>query len=293
MQLSDFSHLGKVLNNADFSSVGHIVDPFEKMLVYAGQEKWIKEIVCRDNISAVVTTENLAPLLGKKKTLGVLIAENPRDIFYQIHESRVDNSAVASRAPKFGDNCTIDELATVLPGAEIGDRVVVRAGAIIGSNVRIGDDTFIDYGAIVGAEGLLNFNDNGSRRRVRHAGGVEVGARCVILSQAVLVRAIHEGGFTRVGDETTVGIGVNLGHDALMGRQNTILGNTFVGGRVRTGNSVWIGMGATIRDNLNLGDNCQVMAGSCVISDVKEGEIVSGNFAFNHRRHLRSYCRSL
>ena len=53
------------------------------------------------------------------------------------------------------------------------------------------------------------------------------------------------------------------------------------------GDEVWIGGGAMISDGIHIGDKAQVQIGSVVITNVGSNEIVSGNFAFEHKKNLK------
>ena len=70
-----------------------------------------------------------------------------------------------------------------------------------------------------------------------------------------------------------------------------IAGNAHIGGNVKIGESVWIGPSVTVADGLNIEKNSRVLIGSIVATPVMEGQTVSGNFALEHARHLKSYAR--
>ena len=48
-----------------------------------------------------------------------------------------------------------------------------------------------------------------------------------------------------------------------------------------------------IADGVRVNSGAKVLIGSVVIRDVKHKEVVSGNFAFNHKSRLRRFIEGL
>jgi len=233
-------------------------------------------------VSCVVTTAELAPRVAGGK--GVAVADAPRAAFFDLHE----------RLPGEEEGePPVHPTAVVSSRAVIGQDVRIGARAVIGAGVTLGDGCFIDAGAVLGAEGILYDPAGGRNRRIRHRGGVVVGTGVTVLSNAVLVRGIHPGTPTVVGDHAVIGIASNVGHEAQLEAGCVISGNCVIARGARIGAGAWIGTSAVIREYVRVGARASVKAGAVVLADVAEGEEVSGNFAFPHRRHMLQHLKNL
>ncbi|MCF8266747.1 MAG: hypothetical protein K9I69_01605, partial [Ignavibacteriales bacterium] len=60
-----------------------------------------------------------------------------------------------------------------------------------------------------------------------------------------------------------------------------------IAGNCILGDDVWIGGGAMISDGIRIEDKAKVLLGSVVIKDVNSQEIVSGNFAIDHKKNIK------
>jgi len=59
-----------------------------------------------------------------------------------------------------------------------------------------------------------------------------------------------------------------------------------VGGGCVIGDGAYLGPGVVVSNGLNVGRGADVKIGSVVVSDVQDGESVSGNFAVSHKKNL-------
>jgi serine O-acetyltransferase len=79
------------------------------------------------------------------------------------------------------------------------------------------------------------------------------------------------------------GLGVVIGHDAVIGVGTKVLHNVTIGGRAGSranpviGNEVVIGAGAIILGDIKVGDGAVIAAGAVVLKDVPPGAMVAGN----------------
>lgn len=280
-RLSDYFSPDEVRRDGRFVDLGHAESGMPGTLAYCDSVHYLEMANTNSNISCVLLTPELAGKAASPK--GVVALANPRNAFYRLHE-RLD-----LRPPQ--DGAMIDPSAIVSPKAKIGKGVVISERVVIRGDVEIGDGSFIDAGAILGAEGILYLDDGGDHRRIRHRGSVSVGSHAVILANAVVVRAIHPGLPTVIGDNVIVGIASTIGHEANLERNCVISGNCVIARRVRIGEGAWIGTSAMVREYVHVGARASVKAGSVVVEDVAEGAEVSGNFAVSHRRRLLQYLK--
>ena len=62
----------------------------------------------------------------------------------------------------------------------------------------------------------------------------------------------------------------------------------FVCGRVKIGANSYLGPNCTIKNGLFLGENTKISMGSVVTKDVKDDEVVTGNFAIPHKQFIEN-----
>ena len=61
----------------------------KQILTFLTDEKYISEIIVNNSISCVITTKEIAEKL-KDLNYGILISENPRKTFFELHNKLVD-----------------------------------------------------------------------------------------------------------------------------------------------------------------------------------------------------------
>jgi UDP-3-O-[3-hydroxymyristoyl] glucosamine N-acyltransferase len=280
-RLSEYFSPDEVRGDGDFSDLGHADSRVPNTLAYCDSVHYLEVANANPNVSCLLATSELAIKVAAEK--GVVALANPRNAFYRLHE-RLDSSP-------HHDETVIHPSAIVSPKAKIGQGVVISERVVIRDDVEVGDGSFIDAGAILGAEGILYIQEDGDNRRIRHRGAVTIGSHAVILANAVVVRAIHPGQPTVIGDNAIVGIASTIGHEAHLERNCVISGNCVIARRARIGEGAWIGTSAMVREYVRIGARASVKAGSVVVEDVPEGAEVSGNFAVPHGRRLLQYLR--
>lgn len=79
-----------------------------------------------------------------------------------------------------------------------------------------------------------------------------------------------------LGIAVIVNTGAVLEHDCNIGQGAHISPNATLGGGVIVGECGWVGINASVRQLVNMGAHCIVGAGSVVVSDVSDFDIVTG-----------------
>lgn len=236
----------------------------------------------------------IAPTVAVGNTVqtekAIVICEDAEDLYVYLHAAQ---DSISSGEPDVDDLAMVDSSAilrgpvTVMAHARIGPRVVITGPVTVGAGVSI------DAGAIIGCEGLYAKPIDGVQRHVPHFGGVIVDEHAFIHAGAVIARSAVKGEATRIGSRAHVGVMVNVGHDAEIGEAAVLSSNCVIAGRARVGARVWVGASATISNMVQIGDDATVRLGAVVIRDVPAGANVSGNFASDHTRVMRSYLKGL
>lgn len=290
MRLSDFSLSGDLIKDGEFSTLGNVDSPTEGTLAYCDTIFYLNLANMNDHVACVITQPELADRANADK--GLLVSSNPRNAFYELHRTLLHKGRYGTTLQyQRGRNCIIHPTAIISERTHIGDDVRIAQHVVVKDEVSIGDGTFIDAGAVIGAEGLLCTMEDGRPCLVEHAGGVQIGCNAAILSNAVVVKSVHNQSFTIIGDNTVIGIATTIGHDAYVGKNCVILGNCVIARSAHIDDSAWIGSSCVVREHVQIGKFARVNAGSIVIDDVKESASVSGNFAVDHKVNLMQHAR--
>ena len=290
MKLSDYFIDSDIARDGEFDTLGFVDSAVGKTLVYCDNIRYLDKADNNTNVSSIITTSDLLSKISPSRA--VLISVNPRNTFYKLHQLLLGKNQYGLKLEYgIGKNCSVHPSAHVSPLTRIGNDVTISENVVIKDGVSIGDDTFIDAGVIIGCEGLLFMKEGEKITFIKHAGGVQVGKNVTLLSHATIVRSVHPGFLTVIGDNSIIGISSNIGHDAQIGKNCSISSSCVIARRAKLEDSVWVGPSSTIREHVNIGPNSQIKLGSVVIEDVKANESVSGNFALNHPMHLRNYVK--
>ena len=291
MKLHEFFSADEVRRDADFSVTLHPQARVPGAICYALKEAVLLRINRNPCIAAVITTEALAGKVAEGK--GIAVVSNPQDSYYRLHNHLFKKGLMEPHHEASVDP-SADVASTVVLGRHviIGAGVTIGHGSIIGDYTIIGEGTYVGEHVLLGARGMQNTRVDGRFTKIEWAGGVRIGRNCEILAAAIIQRPYHCE-YTEIGDEARISVKVNIGHGVLVGTRTVIAGNAQVAGNTRIGSDVWIGPSATIADGLRIGDRAEIKIGSVVIRNVAEREVISGNFAFSHERHIEETCRRI
>lgn len=242
-----------------------------------------------DNISAVITTPELAEYVVAKK--GLVISDNPKRDFFNIHNMLLrDGFNDLSLEYDIDPSATIATTVKINGKVRIGKNVVIEDYAVINENTIIEDNTYIAQNVVIGARGMHNTMIDGKFIRVEDAGGVYIGKNCEVLSGAIIQKS-YFCEYTGIGNQTKISVGVKVGHGCTIGERTLIAGSVQLAGYNTIGDDVWIGPSSVLAHGLSIGNKAQIKLGSVVVKDVKEGEDVSGNFAYNHTKRIRNFVK--
>jgi len=292
MLLSEVSSLGgaDLVRDGEFQTLGFLSCPHPGMLVFVESSRFLARLARTPDAVCVITTPNLAGDL--KFNGGCVTSENPRRSFHLIHshlaargfywtdfDTEIHPTAcihprayVAARNVRIGAHTNIEPNATVLERSLIGSEVTIRAGAVVGS---------VGFMAMPSAE---------LSGEMVHAGGISLGDRVQVMSNAVVASAIFHD-CTEIGPGARVGNCAFVSHGVRVGRGSSIGHGAVVAGYVQIGEDAWIGPGASLVNGICIGHRAHVAVGGVVIGNVEPEQRVAGNFAVGHRallKHLAS-----
>lgn len=288
MKLSDLN-FGKVEKDGEFDWLGLTAEDYEgkKVLTFLNDEKYYKEIENNKSITCIVTTDEVAQKIEKGK-YGIIISNNPRKDFFELHNKLVKEDFYFTKR----DN-QISEKAYISEKANIGsyniiieDDVIIEAGVTIYENVTIKKGTIIKSGTILGADGFQYIRNKDDIIKVEPAGELEIAEDVVIHNNSVIDKGIF--GKTFIGENTKIYNLVHVAHDSKIGKNVFLTAGVIVCGRVKIGANSYLGPNCTIKNGLFLGENTKISMGSVVTKDVKDNEVVTGNFAIPHKQFIEN-----
>ena len=288
MKLSELV-FGKIEKDGEFDWLGLTAEEYtgKKVLTFLNDEKYYKEIENNKSVTCIITTkEVLEKIKGNK--YGIILSENPRKDFFELHNKLVKenfyfskNENKISKKAKISKNANIGEYNII-----IEDNVIIEAGVTIYENVTIKKGTIIKSGTILGAEGFQYVRNKDDIIKVEPAGELEIAENVVIHNNSVIDKGIF--GKTFIGGNTKIYNLVHIAHDSKIGKNVFLTAGVIVCGRVKIGDNSYLGPNCTIKNGLILGENSKVSMGAVVTKDVKDNEVVTGNFAIPHEQFIKN-----
>lgn len=260
----------------------------KKILSFIEDKKYLEEALNNRDITCFITTKELCDLI-REQGYGVLCAENPRYVFFELHNTLSENPTYRRAAFKttIGENCKISPLAYIEPdNVQIGNNVVIEEFVSIRGNCVIGDNCVIHSGAQIGGSGYEFKKKEDGILDVEHCGGVIIGENTIVWSGSSIHKAVYPWDNTVIGDFARINSNSHIDHGAKLGNRVKICAGCIVSGRCSIGEDAVIGPGAVISNRIRVGRNATVSLGAVVTKDVEDEVRVTGNFAIAHEEFI-------
>ena len=288
MRLSELN-FGRVEKDGEFNWLGLTAEEYEgkKVLTFLNDEKYYKEIENNRSITCIVTTDEVAKKIEKDK-YGIIISENPRKDFFELHNKLVkEDFYFTKKENKISEKAVISKKATIGDyNIIIEDDVIIEAGVTIYENVTIKKGSIIRSGARVGGNGFEFSRFGKEVLSVEFAGDVFVDENVEIQNNTCVDRGVFDR--TYLGKNVKVDNLVHIAHDVKVGDNTLVVACTLIGGRTRIGKNSYLGPNCTVKNGLVLGENSKGSMGAVVTKNVKDNEIVTGNFAIPHEQFIKN-----
>ena len=279
----------KIINNGFFTSLGLTITDFgnEYGLSYLSSKKFLNEFKKNKNISCLICNNQILNEI-RENDIGICIAEDPKAAFFNIHNYLVKETSF------FGLNMenVIHKTAIIHPSSHIakynvyiGKNTIIEPNVVIFSNVKIHDNVILKAGSVIGGDGFQAFKDKDVNKKVYSGGKVIIGENVEIGNNTCIDKGVFNGA-TVINKNTKIDNLVHVGHDVVIGENCLITANALLGGRTVIGDDVWIGVSSVVSNGLRIGNKAKISLGAVVTKNVKEEQIVSGNFAIDHKRFI-------
>ena len=290
MRISEIYNLKNdemILNEQNFDSFGILDSKTDKTLcTFIDDEKYLGKLT--SNMKMIITTQHIFEQL-RKRECGFLITNNPRLLFFLLHNSLKDNEQYTRRKikTKIGKNCNISSNVFIEPyNVVIGDNVTIGDFSSIKENTVIENNCVIGSCSVVGGDGFECKKVDDRIVRINHYGGVILKKNVTIDNNVCIDKALYPWDDTIVEEYTCVDNLVHIAHACKIGKRVLITAGSIIAGRVEISDDSWIGIGATIRNGIKIGKSARCNMGAVVTKDVMDEQSVSGNFAIDHIKFI-------
>jgi len=291
MKLSDYFRRERIIRDCSFEALGlSNSDPGVAFLSFFDNNKYYKEICENRLISGIICEPKMADFF-KRKNLGVVISANPRKTYFKLHNFLSNNEIYYPKLCKnrIGKDCKISKNASLSEfGIIIGNNVTIEDFVRIYGPCYIGDNTIIHAGVSIGGAGFEFKRYQKDILDVVHCGSVSIGHSAIIWENVTIHRAVYPWDKTVVGNWARIGAQSHVDHGAKIKDYAEICAGSVISGRVSIGEHAFLGPGCVVANRISVAPNTKVLLGSVVTKNVDEGQVISGNFAIEHAKHL---CR--
>lgn len=166
-----------------------------------------------------------------------------------------------------GPNCFIGS------GTSIGEETVLEANVVIEKNVQIGKRNHFFSSCVIGGwPQILSLAPDAK------LGGLIIGDDNVIREQVTIHPSMHHDGFTKIGNNNLIMIGVHIGHDCTI-EDKTVLSNFCqISGHCKIETGVWLSGVVLLHQFVTVGRWCYAAGLTGINKDVPPFLIVSGHY---------------
>ena len=282
MKLSELN-FGEVEKDGEFNWLGLTAEEYKgkKVLTFLNDEKYYKEIENNESISCIVTTKEIAEKI-KENRYGIILSENPRKDFFELHNKLVkENFYFIKKKNIISEKATIGEYNVI-----IEEDVIIESNVTIYENVTIKRGSIIRSGTRIGGNGF-EFSRFGDKvLSIMSAGSLLINENVEIQNNCCVDKGIF--GRTYLGKNVKLDNLVHVGHDVIIGENVFLTAGVILAGRVKIKDNSYLGPNCTVKNGLVLGKNSKISMGSVVTKDVKDDEVVTGNFAIPHEQFIKN-----
>lgn len=262
----------------------------EKVLVFVGHEKFLKQALKNENVVALIVTSAIYLTYDFPNTKGIIVSDSPKQTFMMIHESMINEGAYLDiKETKISSTSKVSNHAIIADtGVTIGERCLIESGVVIHSGVIIGDDVIIRSGSQIGTNGFQYNRKDDIVETVETGGFLVIEDHVEIQHNCCVDKGIF-GGRTYLGPYVKLDNFVHIGHDNYIGDATFLIAGVKLAGRVTIGEQCFLGLNSTVSNGISIGHNVKVGIGSVVIENIDDNGDVAGNFAMNSLMYLKNF----
>lgn len=278
----------EIINELDFKYLGLVESTIEQeYCTFIDSPSFINNLL--PNVKMLITTRGIYSQIYNKN-LGFCITDNPRKLFFDIHNLLSNDKSYIR--PKFktviGKNCRISTLASVADyNVIIEDNVIIEEFVVIRENTVIKENTILRAGCVIGGEGYEFKRTQTDIAPVKHLGGVILGKNSEIQYNSCVDKAVYPWDNTIIGDYNKIDNLVHIAHAVKTENNVMFVALSGIGGRTEIKSNTWIGFGSIIRNGIIIGENSRANIGAIVTKNIPDNGSYTGNFAIEHKKFLK------
>lgn len=217
------------------------------------------------------------------KSKALIICENPKAVFFSIlkyffsknqYPEIIQPSSVVD-TESIGKNVYIGHHCYIGEDVSIGNNVVIENNVSIEGVVSIGHNTRIHSGVVIGSDGFGYYTDSlGLNAKVPHFGGVTIGENVEIGANTCIDRGTLDN--TIIGNNVKIDNLCHIAHNVEIEDNCMVIALSMLGGSAKLGKNSYIAPGAMIKNQLTIGQNSLVGMGAVATKDVEDNKVVAG-----------------
>ncbi len=257
------------------------ISEYDRIITYVTNETYVETILHNEAVTVIILAEdtlNFYKYLCEKRKMGLIVCENPEEIFYDIHEylyRKTDFYEKFSFSAKIDESSRIHQKAVIDDGVIIGKNVVIGANTVIHAGTVIEDNCMIGCNTIIGSEGFQVVRINGINRKITHCGGVLIRHDTFIGDNSTICNSLFEG-HTYIGEGAMIDNLVHVGHNGYVGDNAVVTAGTILCGSSAVEDGAWIGVNSSVLNRVVVGKNSKVGIGSVVTRQVPDNTLAYG-----------------
>jgi len=295
--------VGEVLGNGEaiISGANGLAQAKEDEISFLGNMKYLSDaqntkagaiFISNDADVSLFSGKNLIktanPQYAYGLVLGVIEKERLASIEIKIHPSasisdkaRVGENSYIGQNVVIEDGCVIGDNAKIFPNVYIGRNVKIGKDALIYPNVVIrenaviGDRVILQPGVVIGGDGFGFANIGGKNQKIPQIGTVELGDDVEIGANTTIDRATVDA--TRIGSGTKIDNHVQIAHNVQVGENCIIVAQSGIAGSTKVGDNTTIAAQVGIVGHIKIGNNVLIASQSGISGNISDGEKVGGN----------------
>jgi len=186
---------------------------------------------------------------------------------------QVHPNAVISEDARLAEGVTIGPNCVIGRGVSVGEGTVLDANVVIGNNVRVGKGNHFFANCVIGGSPqILGLKPDAE------IGGLLIGDGNTIREQVTIHPSMYAGGFTKIGNENLLMIGVHIGHDCVLEDKIVMSNYVQISGHCRIETGVWLSGMVLLHQFITVGKWCYAAGLAGINHDVPPFLVVSGHY---------------
>ncbi|MBK7141057.1 MAG: hypothetical protein IPH75_03115 [bacterium] len=253
--------------------------------------KW-EEVAARlskSPASLLILNSELSLFVRPQMNQCLLFCAQPKQLFADLVKQSVEQIEPTALST-FPNPGSVSPHAVIEAGASIGRNVTIESNCVIHGNVTIGDHVVIKAGAVIGGPGFEFYKDDqGALCHFPHSGRVVIEDNVYIGSGVVIDTAVFKQTIIRRG--TKIDNLASIAHNVEIGENCLIMAHASIAGSVKIGPRTRVCLAASVRDGVTVGSDVVIGMSACVTKNIPDNVTAFGVPAVATQRSTKASNR--